>query len=214
MLKDYYKILEVSVTASTVEIKKSYRRLALQYHPDKNFGNNVYEAKFKEITEAYKVLSDLRQRQEYNIKIDFFAKNERKKPQPPVTAVSLVNQAISFRKKIRVLDPERMNRRAVYGHIQKLLAKNHIHTLLHQNDPKLNKRFIDELLFCATYLPHLQAEKICIQLTELAGTDNQLYQTIFQFSKRSKRRDLWNKYRLIVALLITFVFCLIIYMIS
>ena len=51
--KDYYKILEVTSAATSVEIKKSYRRLALQYHPDKNFGNQLYEAKFKEIQEAY-----------------------------------------------------------------------------------------------------------------------------------------------------------------
>src|SRR3954468_11483977 len=65
-LKDYYKILELTPGASVADIKKSFRRLALLYHPDRNFGSNIHEAKFKEIKEAYDVLSDTKQRQEYN----------------------------------------------------------------------------------------------------------------------------------------------------
>ena len=48
-LKDYYKILEVEPLASPQEIKKSFRRLALKYHPDKNAGNQLAEAQFKEV---------------------------------------------------------------------------------------------------------------------------------------------------------------------
>lgn len=72
--KDYYKILEVSPDASFEQIKKSYRRLALIYHPDKNPGDLRAEAKFKEIVEAYEVLSDEKKRQEYN-KIYYIHKN-------------------------------------------------------------------------------------------------------------------------------------------
>lgn len=64
--RDYYKILEVNPAATGADIKKSFRRLALLYHPDRNFGSNLHEAKFKEILEAYDVLSDISRRQEYN----------------------------------------------------------------------------------------------------------------------------------------------------
>lgn len=56
--KDYYKILGVSKNSRTEDIKKAYKKLALQYHPDKNPGNKEAEEKFKEINEAYEVLSD------------------------------------------------------------------------------------------------------------------------------------------------------------
>jgi DnaJ-class molecular chaperone len=56
--KDYYKVLGVDKTASTDEIKKAYRKLAMKYHPDKNPGNKQAEEKFKEINEANDVLSD------------------------------------------------------------------------------------------------------------------------------------------------------------
>lgn len=63
---DYYKILGVGKNADSDEIKKAYRKLALKYHPDKNSGNKEYEAKFKEISEAYAVLSDPEKRQQYD----------------------------------------------------------------------------------------------------------------------------------------------------
>jgi len=64
--KDYYKVLGVSQNATLEEIKKAYRRLANTYHPDKNPGNKEAEEKFKEINEAYEVLSDKDKRRQYD----------------------------------------------------------------------------------------------------------------------------------------------------
>jgi molecular chaperone DnaJ len=64
--KDYYKALGVSKGASAEEIKKSYRKLARKYHPDANKGDSASEERFKEISEAYNVLSDTKRRAEYD----------------------------------------------------------------------------------------------------------------------------------------------------
>ena len=64
--KDFYKILGVAKDVSDAELKKVYRKLARQYHPDSNPGDAKAEAKFKEISEAYSVLSDSAQRKEYD----------------------------------------------------------------------------------------------------------------------------------------------------
>lgn len=64
--KDYYKVLGVSHEASAAEIKKAYRKLALKYHPDRNPGDKTSEDKFKDINEAYQVLSDPSKRQRYD----------------------------------------------------------------------------------------------------------------------------------------------------
>lgn len=64
--RDYYEVLDVAKTATADEIKKAYRKKAIQYHPDKNPGDKVAEEKFKEAAEAYEVLSDPEKRQRYD----------------------------------------------------------------------------------------------------------------------------------------------------
>src|SRR6187401_3319922 len=64
--RDYYEILVVSKTASVDEIKKSYRKVAMQFHPDRNPGDKAAEEKFKEAAEAYEVLSDADKRAQYD----------------------------------------------------------------------------------------------------------------------------------------------------
>lgn len=64
--KDFYKVLGVSKDVSDAELKKVYRKLARQYHPDSNPGDAKAEAKFKEISEAYSVIGDSEQRKEYD----------------------------------------------------------------------------------------------------------------------------------------------------
>jgi DnaJ-class molecular chaperone len=69
-MKNYYEILGLTQRANETEVKSAYRKLALKWHPDKHEEHNkeIAETKFKEITEAYQVLSDLRKRREYDMK--------------------------------------------------------------------------------------------------------------------------------------------------
>src|SRR5687768_9292536 len=64
--RDYYEILGVTKSASADEIKKAYRKVAMQYHPDRNPGDKAAEEKFKEAAEAYEVLSDADKKAQYD----------------------------------------------------------------------------------------------------------------------------------------------------
>ena len=66
MARDYYEILGVDTNAGEAELKKAYRQLAMQYHPDKNPGDKKAEERFKEVNEAYAVLSDPDKRAHYD----------------------------------------------------------------------------------------------------------------------------------------------------
>ena len=65
-MKNYYSVLEVPKSASDDEIKKAYRKLAMQYHPDRNEGDQKAEEKFKAVSEAYAVLGDKKKRNQYD----------------------------------------------------------------------------------------------------------------------------------------------------
>ena len=67
--QDYYATLGVARGASADELKKAYRKLAMQYHPDRNPGDKAAEAKFKELNEAYDVLKDEQKRAAYDLSL-------------------------------------------------------------------------------------------------------------------------------------------------
>jgi DnaJ domain len=111
--RNFYEILNVSITASTEEIRKSYKKLALQYHPDRDPSNKEKAtAEFKQISEAYEVLSDTNKRQLYDqqqIGISYSLNNRAPNPSPffsmpniPSFTVSLPTLAILTNKPINL----------------------------------------------------------------------------------------------------------------
>lgn len=102
-MTDFYAVLDVQPGASAEEIKKNYRRLSKQYHPDVNPGNQAAEIRFKEISEAYRILANPKLREEYDVKKQAFAgkkesrqKEARQKQKPSAENIDLGNIHMHF----------------------------------------------------------------------------------------------------------------------
>ncbi len=102
-MADWYRVLQVSRKATEGEIKSAYRKMAKKYHPDAHPGDKECEARFKEITEAYTILSDAKKRRKYDEELDGqpvggTSRNPKKKPaaDPGSAKVDFENISRSF----------------------------------------------------------------------------------------------------------------------
>jgi len=87
-LKDYYYFLGIRTDASSEDIKKAYRKLSLKYHPDKNENDEFFENRFREIQEAYEVLTDSEKRKIYDQNFGFQQRNSRSQFPPHIKSFS------------------------------------------------------------------------------------------------------------------------------
>jgi DnaJ-class molecular chaperone len=154
--KDYYKILEVNPTASQEQIKKYYRRLALKYHPDKNFGDKRCEVKFKEIKEAYEILSSATSRNNFDYDYKRFynsqkkdkekTQTETKKESERITPYTFLNYFHDLNRNIFLSGETNIDKQQLYNKVNKILDDNCIAFLKDWNDILVNRRIIGELL--------------------------------------------------------------------
>lgn len=194
MFKDYYNILEVSFGCSNDDIKKSYRRLALKYHPDRNAGNKAFEEKFKLISEAYETLSNKNRRiiYDYDYKINNNENHSKKREEKneeskPITPITFLELFIELHRKLRYTEKENILQENVYNRIKDLLDKSIIDFLLEYDDINTNKKIIEEVLKICGFLKYEYVEKICVHLSKLAATDSKQIDSIFKFNKQKKR---------------------------
>lgn len=169
-MKDYYKILEVTPNASQAEIKKAYRLLAVQYHPDKNNGDKASEEIFKEISESYIILGDVAKRNAYD-----YTKGNYKNyggqnigsRQTPVTYLILFKRI-----KDKVLNANcQVNEDALFKVIDDLLSDTNIKFLINVRDTATNNLIIDEILTCTIFLNESLKSSLYIKLRTLADGD-------------------------------------------
>ncbi len=193
-MKDYYKILNLAPDCLQADIKKAYRKLAIQHHPDKNDGDKKSEERFKLIAEAYDVLSDEVTRNEYDYIKGFKTtyrshRNTSGKPSP-------IKFLVHFKSiKSNVLHSGgHIKKQQLFNSLNNMLSIENINYLIEERDIDTNHLIIDEILTCCIFLDESLKTEIYSKLEKLSDG----HPSFFEKVKRLERKpdDDSEKYKL------------------
>ncbi|HEX6915221.1 MAG TPA: DnaJ domain-containing protein [Chitinophagaceae bacterium] len=204
LLKNYYQILDLDFNATLAEVKKAYRRLAMQYHPDKT-DNELLKARFAEVKEAYEVLSDPSRRREYDLRFDNFSYRR----QQNLTPLQLLQKARQLKENTGRRDPHRMDLDRLEFEITELLSEKNTGLLKTTPEQELVQRFIETIIETARPLSPQQYLPVYQQLYPLADEATQKKMQALLISHRNENR--WQRYKIVFALVAGLLLCLLIY---
>ncbi len=157
MDQNYYLLLQVTSASSLQEIKKSFRKLSKQYHPDVNNGNHEFDNKFKDILNAYEVLSDAGKREIYDKWLSDSNNIDYSYPYEP--KYRTVNDVIKITKELKdelfKHDPQKLNINVslVYNIINHVLNPEFIYAEINSKDDYTKGEIVRNIVNCYMYLP-------------------------------------------------------------
>lgn len=213
-LKDYYKLLDLEPSASLPEIKKAFRKLALQYHPDKNNNNPYAAAQFADIKEAYEVLTDPGKKEYYLQQRWYNQSVGKRKTQEVITPVTLLKQALELERYVSKLDTFRMDKQGLQQYILDLLSDSSIEQIGKFNETETNRQIISVLMQAIKPLPPLYTTDIIIKLRYLAGKDTVAVDQLEFFVQQRQRKYQKEKYSILVIIILTISICLLIFLLG
>ena len=211
-LKDYYAILEIETSASATEIKKSYRRLAQQFHPDKNQADPYAVAQFHQIKEAYEVLTNP-SRKEYYLQQRWYNQSiGKKKKQDAITPVTVLKQSLELEKYVSTLDTFRMDKEGLEQYILELLSNDTINKLKQFNEPDTSSQIVQITLRTINVLPPHYSKTVLSQLQVLAESNENSLRQIQSIVIKTNKKHQREKYSLLIIIGITIILCLLIFL--
>ena len=213
-IKDYYKILGVSPTASANEIKKAYRKMAMKHHPDTNPGDVATENLFLEIKEAYDVLIDPALREEYNYKRWYNRTIGKDFVRQPHNAHDVLNECKKLNNYLAGVNQFQVEYDALCHHIHELLNDINMGILQQSGENLLINQVIKLLLHASDPLPYRYQEAIMEKLQQLAGDDKEMHDRIKLHLKHQQQKAVFEEYKIAAVIVLTLIICLIIYFAS
>ena len=213
LLKDYYSILEITPSATADEIKKAFRRLAHQYHPDKKNNDPYALARFAEIKEAYEVLTNPLKKEHY-LQQRWYAQSTGKKiKHQTVTPVSVLKQVLELDRYVSRIDMHRMDHRGLFSHIQNILSDSTIETLNSFNEQDINRDIILITLKSGRMLPFQMLVLLAKRLQKLTHNETTA-KKLEQFLRHHRQMHNWERRKIWIVLVIVLLICLGIFFMS
>ena len=201
--KDYYQILNVSPAASIQEIRKAFRQLALRHHPDKNHSDPLAAIHFREIQEAYHILSDKGRRSAWHY--EHYYSLHKAARTGMVTPAWILTQSQELQKRLSRQNQFLYDRDLLYLQIKELLSAYHLSVLQHANDIATNSALIQQLLSCLHLLSYKQAVEAVELLSAIRPVHAATETSIKVRLKERKRQWVIDKYKIPAAILLALI---------
>ncbi len=204
--RDYYKILHVFPGSSAEEIKKSYRRLVLKYHPDRHDNNDHLTEHFREIQAAYETLSDPTRRIEYDNENGFTGAKKRVR-----TPQSVLSEANRLRNYVQTLNRLSIDQRALEFHLRQLISEQTAYLL---KGPELlvpRQELIHLVLDTSWFLSYNYLTKLHDDLLLVADGDPFSNELIATVMKQRKLRHTQERLLPWLVILLTGLLCWLMY---
>lgn len=210
-LKDHYKTLGVKPSAPQTEIKKAYRTLAVKYHPDKNPDSALCEVQFKEVNEAYSILSDSRKRAQYDEERWLSGMGQKTTYNEGVTPSWLKKVCVELNTSLAQMDTHRISQGTLQAYMMMILADAHLGILQTENDTTTNRHIVGELLKASDRLEYGRLHDVLSTLHIVAGNDVDAAQMISGYSAERKRQDMRDRMFPFIVLGVTLALCAFMY---
>jgi len=210
-MEDYYQILRVHPNASETTIRKAYRKLALQYHPDKTGNSEELNSYFKKINEAYKVLSNAEQRKQFHLQ--YYALHHY---EPVMNSSNEILVACKKLLKQIIQQGDHINEEAIVLNIQEnILNENNLFILKTEENKFIQQQIHQELLQIINKLNFVNGTVLSnILMQKFSFTNESEKVLLIEILKKKKQEYNWDKYKFFLALLIAILICLGIYSIT
>ncbi|HYD19991.1 MAG TPA: DnaJ domain-containing protein [Flavipsychrobacter sp.] len=208
-LKDYYHILGVAPVAKAEEIKKAYRALAFKYHPDQNPDSAFAEAQFKELQEAYSVLSNQKKRQQYDEERWLSGMSNRAKDKTEISPQWILHECKKLSKHMMHIDTYRMSHGSLSEYIFLLLSDAHMAVLQTENNVAANEDIIKEVLVATKNMQFEYLPAIAARLKTLSGGNADIVSFIDSNIRERRKADSWDRYMPLFVLIITLLLCIV-----
>jgi curved DNA-binding protein CbpA len=213
-IKDYYTILGLQPAASITDVKQAYRKLAMQYHPDKNAGNKYAAAQFTDIKEAYEVLTNPHKKEIYLQQRWYNQSIGKRRTEQTVTPVNILKQSLELSRYTASLDTHRMDKQGLCEYIEEMISTEKIEQLNNFNEPDINAEIIKAVLQAAKPLSYDQLLALSDKLKLLAVNNEAIIERIDSQLKQKMTAGKWSQYRPVLIFLITLIICVVIFFLS